>query len=395
MADSHQTPPKKRLWNDPRFRGLIFQAITIFIVVWLGWTLVDNTLSNMAARGIRTGFGFLEDSANFGVLITLIPYNESMSYLRVFFVGLLNTVLVSVVGIFLATILGFIVGVARLSNNWLIAKISLAYIEIFRNIPLLLQIFFWYYFVLRTLPTVRDSLSLGGIFFLSNRGLYMPHPYSEAGFQFVWLAIGIAIIGMIGWTKYVRRRQLRTGQRLPVLWVNVAVFIGLPLIVFLLAGSPLHWTIPKMTGFNFTGGVVILPEFAALLLALTMYTGAFIAEAVRSGILAVSKGQTEAAHALGIKPGRTLQLVVIPQAMRVIIPQVTSQYLNLAKNSSLATAIGYPDLVAVFMGTALNQTGRAVEIVAMTMSVYLAMSLLISLGMNLYDRAVALKGGRS
>lgn len=363
------------------------------LIVWVGWTLVDNTLANMAARGIRTGFGFLGDKANFGILMSLIPYNESMSYMRVFVVGLLNTILVSFVGIVLATILGFIVGVARLSNNWLIAKISLAYVEIFRNVPLLLQIFFWYYFVLRTLPSVRQSISLGDLVFLSNRGLYMPHPYSDPGFGFVWLALAVAVVWIIGWSKYVKRRQMRTGQRLPVLWVNLAVFVGLPLVVFLLMGSPLHWTIPKMTGFNFTGGVVILPEFAALLVALTMYTGSFIAEAVRSGITSVSNGQTEAAHALGIKHGRTLQLVIIPQAMRVIIPQVTSQYLNLAKNSSLATAIGYPDLVAVFMGTTLNQTGRAVEIVAMTMSVYLAMSLLISLGMNTYNRAVALKGG--
>lgn len=395
MTNTHQAPPKKRLWNDPRVRGLIFQAVTIFLVVWLGWTLVDNTLANMAARGIQTGFGFLEDSANFGILMTLIPYNESMSYLRVFYVGLLNTVLVSVIGIMLATILGFTVGVARLSSNWLLAKISLAYIEIFRNVPLLLQIFFWYYFVLRTLPSVRDSMSLGGLFVLNNRGFSMPHPYAESGFQFVWLAIVVAIAFVIGWTRYVRRRQMRTGQRLPVLWVNLAVLVGLPLIVFLLLGMPLHWTVPELKGFNYAGGVTIIPEFAALLVALTMYTGSFIAEAVRSGILSVSKGQTEAAHALGVKPGRTLQLVIIPQAMRVIIPQVTSQYLNLAKNSSLATAIGYPDLVAVFMGTTLNQTGRAVEIVAMTMSVYLAMSLLISLGMNAYNRAVALKGGRT
>lgn len=395
MTNTHQAPPKKRLWNDPRVRGLIFQAVTIFLVVWLGWTLVDNTLANMAARGIQTGFGFLEDSANFGILMTLIPYNESMSYLRVFYVGLLNTILVSVIGIMLATILGFTVGVARLSSNWLLAKISLAYIEIFRNVPLLLQIFFWYYFVLRTLPSVRDSMSLGGLFVLNNRGFSMPHPYAESGFQFVWLAIVVAIAFVIGWTRYVRRRQMRTGQRLPVLWVNLAVLVGLPLIVFLLLGMPLHWTVPELKGFNYAGGVTIIPEFAALLVALTMYTGSFIAEAVRSGILSVSKGQTEAAHALGVKPGRTLQLVIIPQAMRVIIPQVTSQYLNLAKNSSLATAIGYPDLVAVFMGTTLNQTGRAVEIVAMTMSVYLAMSLLISLGMNAYNRAVALKGGRT
>lgn len=395
MHSSQQTPPKKKIWNDPRFRGLIFQALTILAVVWAGWMLVDNTLTNMRSHGIRTGFDFLDNKANFGILMSLIPYDESMDYLRVFYVGLLNTLLVSVIGIVLATILGFLVGVARLSSNWLIAKLALLYIEIFRNIPLLLQIFFWYYFVLRTLPGVRDSLSIGGLMFLSNRGLYMPHPFTEAGFGFVWIALAVALVAMFVWSRLVRRRQMQSGQRLPVFWVNLALLIGLPLLVFLLLGSPLHWSLPHLTGFNFKGGLVVLPEFAALLLALTMYTGAFIAEAVRSGLLSVSKGQTEAAHALGIKPGRTLQLVIIPQALRVIIPQVTSQYLNLAKNSSLATAIGYPDLVAVFMGTTLNQTGRAVEIVAMTMAVYLAMSLLISLGMNLYNRSVALKGGRS
>lgn len=398
MTDNNQAlsaPSRPRPWNDPRIRALFFQVIILLAVVWLGWTLVDNTLANMEARGIETGFGFLDNTAKFGILFSLIPYNETMSYFRVFLVGLLNTLLVSAIGIVLATILGFIVGVARLSSNWLVAKLSLAYIEVFRNIPLLLQIFFWYFVVIRTMPSVTNSINIANLFFLNNRGIYMPQPHSEPGFGFVWIALLVAIVWVFLWTRYVRRRQDRTGKRLPVLWLNTAVFFGLPLLVFLVMGAPLDWSVPSLQGFNFAGGMTILPEFGALLVALTMYTGAFIAEAVRSGILSVSKGQKEAAAALGLKPGRSLRLVVIPQAMRVIVPQVTSQHINLAKNSSLATAIGYPDLVAVFMGTALNQTGHAVEIVAMTMAVYLTMSLSLSFGMNLYNRAVSLEGGRT
>lgn len=398
MTDSNQLPsgpPKRRLWNDPRVRAIVFQVLALLAVFWMGWTLVDNTLENMQARGIETGFEFLGLPADFGILLSLIPYNPSMSYFRVFLVGIVNTLVVSAIGVVLATILGFILGVARLSSNWLVAKLSLAYIEIFRNIPLLLQIFFWYFFVIRSLPSVSQSMSVGGLFFLNNRGIYMPKPDAEPGFQFVVLAIGLAIVWMIAWARFAKKRQDRTGKRLPVLWLNLGVLVGLPLVVFLLLGAPLHWSVPELSTFNFSGGMGIVPEFGALLFALTMYTAAFIAEAVRSGILAVSHGQTEAAQALGLKPGRTLRLIVIPQAMRVIIPQLTSQYLNLTKNSSLATAIGYPDLVAVFMGTALNQTGQAVEIIAMTMAVYLTISLLISLAMNIYNRAVSLEGSNA
>jgi len=388
-------PPKRHIWNDPRVRAVAFQIVALLAVFWMGWTLVDNTLANMAARGINTGFDFLDLPADFGILFTLIPYNPSMSYLRVFWVGIVNTLMVSAIGIVLATILGFIIGIARLSGNWLVAKLAQAYIEIFRNIPLLLQIFFWYFFVIRSLPSVSQSISIGGLFFLNNRGIYMPRPDAEAGFQFVLLAIIVAIAWLVIWSRFVRWQQNRTGRRLPVFWPNVIVFLGLPLVVFLLLGAPLHWSVPILKAFNFAGGMTVLPEFGALLFALTMYTAAFIAEAVRSGILSVSKGQTEAAQALGLRPRRTLRLIVIPQAMRVIIPQLTSQYLNLTKNSSLATAIGYPDLVALFMGTTLNQTGQAVEVIAMTMAVYLVISLLISLGMNIYNRAVSLQEGRA
>ncbi|MGB6009354.1 amino acid ABC transporter permease [Castellaniella sp.] len=391
---SHR-PPARRWRNDPHIRAILFQAVALALVVWLGWTLFDNTLDNMQARGIRTGFGFLDNQAGFGVLFSLIPYNESMSYFRVFLVGLLNTLLVSAIGIVLATILGFIIGIARLSSNWLVSKLALAYIEIFRNIPLLLQIFFWYFAVIRGLPSTRNSLNVLDLFYLNNRGIYLPAPQAEAGFGFVTLAFALAIAASLGWSAYVRRRQERTGQRLPVFWINAALIIGLPILVFLLLGMPLHWSIPALHGFNYSGGLNFIPELGALLVALTMFTAAFIAEIVRSGIESVSKGQREAASALGLRPGRSLRLVIIPQALRVIIPQLTTQYLDLFKNSSLATAIGYPDLVAVFMGTTLNQTGRAVEIVAITMGVYLSISLLISLSMNLYNQRVALRGGRS
>ncbi|WP_323018147.1 amino acid ABC transporter permease [Castellaniella sp.] len=394
--DTHSHRPPARRWrNDPRIRAILFQGLALALVVWLGWTLFNNTLDNMQARGIRTGFGFLENQAGFGVLFSLIPYNESMSYFRVFLVGLLNTVLVSAIGIVLATILGFIIGIARLSSNWLVSKIALAYIEIFRNIPLLLQIFFWYFAVIRSLPGTRNSINMLDLIYLNNRGVYLPAPQTEPGFGFVTLAFALAIAASLGWAAYVRRRQERTGRRLPVFWINTALIIGLPILVFLLLGMPLHWSIPALRGFNYSGGLNFIPELGALLLALTMFTAAFIAEIVRSGIESVNKGQREAASALGLRPSRSLRLVIIPQALRVIIPQLTTQYLDLFKNSSLATAIGYPDLVAVFMGTTLNQTGRAVEIVAITMGVYLTISLLISLSMNLYNQGVALRGGRS
>ncbi|SFM35324.1 amino acid ABC transporter permease [Marinobacter zhejiangensis] len=388
---SQITPARAKPWNDPRVRSLVFQLVAIAGVMWGGWTLVDNTLANMEARGISTGFGFLEQSAGFGIIMSLIPYEATDSYGRTFWVGLLNTLLVSGLGIVAATLLGFMIGVARLSSNWLIAKLSLAYIEIIRNIPLLLQIFFWYFAVLRNLPSPRQSVELGGLFFLNNRGFYLPDPIALPGFGWVELALAIAIASVIALRIWAKRRQQATGQIFPTGKVSLAILVTLPVLAFLATGAPLDWTVPELRGFNFRGGITIIPELAALWVALSLYTASFIAEIVRSGILSVSKGQTEAARALGLRQGLTLRLVVIPQAMRVIIPPLTSQYLNLVKNSSLATAIGYPDLVSVFMGTTLNQTGQAVEVVAMTMAVYLTISLLISFVMNLYNRAVALK----
>ncbi|MEP1213631.1 MAG: amino acid ABC transporter permease [Marinobacter sp.] len=388
-VDSRPAGPKP--WYDPRIRSIFFQFIAIALVFWGGWTLVDNTLSNMESRGISTGFGFLNETAGFGIIMSLVPYDATMTYGRTFVVGLMNTLLVSAMGIVTATIIGFIIGVARLSSNWLVAKLALLYIEVIRNIPLLLQIFFWYFAVLGSLPSPRQSVDVGGSFFLNNRGLYLPEPMIQEGFGLVWGALIAAIVAVVGVRVWARKRQLATGRIFPTFKVGVAILVLLPVVAFLAAGSPLEWDLPELKGFNFGGGITIIPELAALWIALSLYTASFIAEIVRSGILSVSKGQTEAAKALGIPNSLTLRLVVIPQAMRVIIPPLTSQYLNLAKNSSLATAIGYPDLVAVFMGTTLNQTGQAVEVVAITMAVYLTISLSISLFMNIYNRAVAIK----
>lgn len=386
-ADSHG---KTAIWNDPLFRSIAFQALAVVVLGWFFYTIFSNTLHNMESRGITTGFAFLDNTSGFGILMSLIEYDETHTYGDTFIVGLLNTLLVSVVGIITATIIGFIMGVARLSKNWLIAKIATVYVESLRNIPLLLQIFFWYA-LMRTLPPPRGSIQLiQDAVLLNGRGLYMPAPVPADGFGFVNIALLVAVIASIVLVKWTKKRQEATGQLFPAYWTSLGMIVGLPLVVYLIAGMPMSLDYPVLKGFNFVGGMRIIPEFMALWWALSLYTATFIAEIVRAGILAVSHGQTEAAHALGIPNGPTLRLVVIPQAMRVIIPPLTSQYLNLAKNSSLATAIGYPDLVGVFMGTTLNQTGQAVEIVAMTMAVYLIMSLSISALMNWFNKRMAM-----
>ena len=384
-------PDNPRPWNDPRVRSAVFQILAVTAVAWVGYSLFQNTINNLASRGISTGFGFLDETAGFGIIMSLVEYNETMTYGRTFVVGLSNTLLVSGLGILLATIVGFIVGIARLSTNWLVAKVALAYIETFRNIPLLLQIFFWYFAVLGSLPGVREALNVGDVAFLSNRGIVIPKPVFEAGAGWVGIAAVLALAASVALVIWARRRQAATGQIFPAFPVSLAMIAGLPTLAYFAMGQPVGWDVPSFGTFSFSGGITAIPELGALLIALTIYTATFIAEIVRSGIVSVSEGQTEAALALGLPPRRVLRLVVIPQALRVIIPPLTSQYLNLTKNSSLAVAIGYPDLVNVFMGTSLNQTGQAVEIVAMTMAVYLAISLSISLLMNLYNRAVALK----
>ncbi|WP_419797986.1 MAG: amino acid ABC transporter permease [Terasakiella sp.] len=391
--NDNATKPKKSssALYDPRVRAVVFQSLLFAFLIWLGWTIFQNTLHNMESRGITTGFDFLSNPAGFEILMSLVPYDASHTYGRTFIVGLLNTVLVSFIGIIFATLLGFVMGVARLSKNWLIAKIATVYVETLRNIPLLLQIFFWYFAVLQPLPGPRQSLGLAETFFINNRGLYVPAPVAGEGFSAVLIALLIALIATIAIARWSRKRQEATGEQFPAFWTGVGLIIGLPLIVFVVLGAPLTWELPALKGFNFKGGVQVIPEFIALLLALSTYTAAFIAEIVRAGILAVPHGQTEAAESLGLRRSVTLREIIIPQAMRVIIPPLTSQYLNLAKNSSLATAIGYPDIVSVFMGTTLNQTGQAVEIVAMTMAVYLTISLTLSFVMNWYNKAMSLK----
>lgn len=390
MPEQQQTPARPPFWNDPRIRSIGFQCIALLGVVAFGLYLFHNTQTNLQQRGIASGFGFLSSPAGFGIIQHLLPYSESNSYGRVFWVGLFNTLLVSALGIFLATLLGFIIGIARLSKNWLVAKLAMAYIEVFRNIPLLLQIFFWYFAVLRAMPAPRQSVNLGDVLFLNLRGLYVPAPVFETGFWVVLVALLAAVAATVILHRWARRRQELTGKRFPVVATSLGLVLGLPGLAFAAAGFPLSWEYPELQGFNFQGGLVVIPELAALLAALSIYTAAFIAEIVRAGIQAVSHGQTEAAYSLGLRPSYTLRLVVIPQALRVIIPPLTSQYLNLTKNSSLAAAIGYPDLVSIFAGTVLNQTGQAIEVIAITMAVYLTISLLISLLMNWYNRRVAL-----
>lgn len=383
-------PKQKLTLSDPKVRAWLFQIITVIAVVSLGWFMFDNTQTNLQHRGITSGFGFLERSAGFGIAQHLIDYSEADSYARVFVIGLLNTLLVSVIGIILATLLGFIIGVARLSPNWMISKLATVYVEVFRNIPPLLQILFWYTAVFLTLPGPRQAHGYFDMFFVSSRGLNMPRAMPAEGMTAFLVSVLIAIVAVVMMVLWANKRFEATGQPFHKFWVGLALLLVIPGLSMLVFGSPVHWELPQLKGFNFTGGWVLIPELISLTLALTIYTAAFIAEIVRSGIKSVSHGQTEAARSLGLRPGPTLRKVIIPQALRVIIPPLTSQFLNLAKNSSLAAAIGYPEMVSLFAGTVLNQTGQAIEVIAITMSVYLAISISISLLMNWYNKRIAL-----
>jgi general L-amino acid transport system permease protein len=374
----------------PEVRQVIYQVVLVVLLVALFYLLIANTAANLRRQNIASGFGFIDRTAGFDISQHLIDFNSSMTYGRAFTVGLLNTLLVAGIGIAFATIIGFIVGIARLSSNWLVARLATVYVEVIRNIPLLLQLFFWYFAVLKALPPPRQSLSFPGGGFLNVRGLYLPSPVPEVGFGLVLLVVLAGVITSAGVYFWARRRQNLTGQQFPVLRTSLALIVGVPAIVHVLLGSPLAFEYPELKGFNFQGGMVLQPEFIALLLGLSIYTASFIAEIVRAGIQGVSKGQKEAALAIGLTPGQSLRLVVIPQAMRIIIPPLTSQFLNLTKNSSLAVAIGYPDLVSVWSGTVLNQTGQAVEVILVTMCVFLAISLLTSAFMNWFNRRMAL-----
>lgn len=383
-------PVRPNIWNDARARAVFLQIIMVILVVAGFAYIADNTITNLRRLNISSGFGFLGTTASFDIGFTLISYSAASTYGRAFLVGLLNTLFISSIGVVLATILGFTVGVLRLSNNWLISKLMGAYVEVMRNIPLLLQIFFWYFVIINTVPGPRGSLSLPLGVMLNNRGLYSPDPTFLPGFMATPIMLILAIVGSIILHRWSRKRQEATGQHFPSILTGLGMIVCLPVIAFLVTGKPVSWTFPELRGFNLQGGIALPPEFVALLMALVIYSSAFIGEIVRAGILAVSKGQTEAAYSLGLKPSFTLRLVIIPQALRIIVPPLTSQYLNLTKNSSLAAAVGYPDLVHIFAGTTLNQTGQAIEIIFITMMVYLTISLSISAFMNWYNQRVAL-----
>ena len=367
-------------------QGVFYQAITLSLVILGIYYIVQNTAQNMVARGLASGFNFLGVESQFDIQMTLIEYSPTSTYFDAFIVGLLNTLLVAGIGILFATIIGFAFGIMRLSSNWLVAKIAESYIEIIRNIPLLLQIFFWYFAVLRALPRPKQSLEFMDSIFLNNRGLFMPDPNVGDGSSIIFNLFWITVIISISIFIWAKRRQNRTGKTFPAFYTSISLILGTFILSLAALGFPITFEYPELKGFNFKGGMRLIPELVALTFALAMYTAAFIAEVVRAGIQSVSKGQTEAARSVGLKEGLVLRLVIIPQALRVIVPPLTNQYLNLTKNSSLAAAIAYPDLVLVFAGTALMQTGQAIEIIGMVMGVYLFLSLFTSIVMNLFNR---------
>lgn len=423
MAIEARSPPpqfalrlRRALGGRAGWNGVFFQVLFIAALIWLGHEIVANARANLAAQRVTSGFGFLANNAGFDVSQSLIPYSGSDSYVRVFFVGLLNTLLVAVVGIFFATIIGFAVALGRLSPNWLLSRIAGGYVELVRNLPLLFQLLFWYKAVLAALPNPRQSYSVFGFlfpcdwdaawvksllgsycaaapdsspswlhgFFLSNRGLVVPRPVAAAGLEPFLIAAAIAIVAAFALRYYARKELFDKGRKITTWPYVLGLIIGLPLLAVLIFGNPFTLEIPALRGFNFAGGTRLIPEFVALVLALSTYTAAFIAEIVRAGIMSVHKGQMEAGSSLGLSRGQTLRLIVVPQALRVILPPLTNQYLNLTKNSSLAVAIGYPDLVSVFAGTTLSQTGQSIEIISITMGVYLLISLVTSGIMSLY-----------
>ena len=391
MAIEARTPPsqfvfrlRRALGGRAGWSGLVFQILFVAALVWLGAEIVANARANLAAQRITSGFGFLENNAGFDVSQSLISYSGSDSYVRVFFVGLLNTLAVAVVGIFFATILGFSVALGRLSPNWLLSRIAGGYVELIRNLPPLFQILFWYRAVLAALPNPRQSYSFFDNFFLSNRGLVIPKPIATAGLDPFLIAAAIAIVAAFVLRRYARKELFDKGRKITIWPYVLGLIVGLPLLTMLIFGRPITLEFPTLRGFNFAGGSRLIPEFVALTLALSTYTAAFIAEIVRAGIMSVHKGQMEAGASLGLSRGQTLRMIVVPQAMRVILPPLTNQYLNLTKNSSLAVAIGYPDLVSVFAGTTLSQTGQAIEIISITMGVYLLISLVTSAIMSFY-----------
>lgn len=390
--EDHSVSGVKSLLNDARFRGWLSQGFVLLVLVAaIAYGLI-NIAHNLDKAGITTGFEFLSEPSGFDISQTLIPYTSKSTYADALLVGVLNTLLVSVLGIVLSTFLGLFLGVIRLSPNWLVSRMAEAYTEMIRNVPLLLQILFWYLAILTPLPGPRKALDLGGLFFLCNRGLQIPWPQFQPGFGATAAAFIAALAGAVLLIRWSKKRQQETGERFPAYSAALGLIIFIPAATFMLTGSPIVWEIPALKGFNFKGGVTILPELIALTLALTLYSATFIGEYIRAGIMAVNSGQREAASALGFRPGLSYRLIIIPQAMRVATPPLIGQYLTLVKNSSLAVVIGYPDLVHVFAGTALNQSGQSVEIITITMLIYLSLSLVISLLMNWYNKKFALRG---
>jgi general L-amino acid transport system permease protein len=377
-----------RIWSDERARSALFQLLVVVGLALFVAFIASNTIANLQARGLEPGFGFLSDPAFFDINQKLIDYTSQSTFGRALIVGLLNTLLVSALGIIAATVFGFVAGVLRLSNNWLVSRMITIYVEFTRNVPVLLQIIFWWS-ILTALPRVRDSLSLGDTVFLNNRGVRMPAPILEDGFVWVFVAFVLGVVAAVVVSRWARKRQMATGQQFPSFWVGLGLIVVPVLVIYFASGQPLDWDVPERTRFNFQGGFNVTPELVALWWALSTYTGAFISEIVRAGILSVSKGQTEAAFALGLRPGLTMRKIIIPQALRVIIPPLTSQYLNLTKNSSLAIAIGYQDFVSIG-NTTLNQSGQAIEVVGLWMVVYLSLSLGTSAFMNWYNKYIAL-----
>ena len=383
---SKQSPKISNFIFNKNVQGVFYQAITLSLVILGIYYIVQNTAQNMVARGLASGFNFLGVESQFDIQMTLIEYSPTSTYFDAFIVGLLNTLLVAGIGILFATIIGFAFGIMRLSSNWLVAKIAESYIEIIRNIPLLLQIFFWYFAVLRALPKPKQSIEFMDSIFLNNRGLFVPDPNVGEGSSILFYLFWISVIISIGIFVWAKKRQNKTGKTFPAFFTSMALIVGTFTLTLAALGFPISFEYPELKGFNFKGGMKLIPELVALTFALAMYTAAFIAEVVRAGIQSVSKGQTEAARSVGLKEGLVLRLIIIPQALRVIVPPLTNQYLNLTKNSSLAAAIAYPDLVLVFAGTALMQTGQAIEIIGMVMGVYLFLSLFTSVVMNLFNR---------
>lgn len=388
--------PKEKFnfFQDQRVRSVLYQLLTAGLVGWVVWYLVSNTAYNLEVRGMNTGFGFWNVSAGFDTDFKLIEYTPGVgTFGRIFWIGALNTLFVSFLAIIASTVLGFFIGVLRLSNNWLVAKVALAYVEIFRNVPLLIQIIFWFVGVFALLPMVKDTLDLSfgaGSVLLNNRGLYMATPIPGDLFWMTLVALAVAIVGAILYRRRARKLQDQTGVQTKTLLPSLAAIILLPLMVFFATGMPLEWDVPVLTGFNFVGGTSVPPAFLALLVALSINHAATFAESVRAGILSVNRGQTDAAMSIGLKPGKVMSLVIIPQAMPAIVPPMISNWMDTVKNSSLAIAIGYSDIVALFMQTALNQAGYAVEMVGLTMAFYMVISLTISFFLNIYNKRVQL-----